>query len=448
MSAADASTSIVEEGGKEVKKGAHSDKVFSISFSPNFDIAVTASMDNTAIVWEGERGGKGWKVANKARHPDSVRSAMFHPTLCEGLLFATSCDDGGVRLWRAVVHLADGRNEEKGWEVAGVKGGDASLTFNPSCGGGKALAFSRCGSNLAVSFNDNYTVCLYSVRKVCDEGGEEESRVGEEKEGWPCITLVAKLEQAHYYAWLARPAFSSLTPHLLCMCTISGRNNKEVKVWKEEVVGREGKEESWTSVSTLSTPSTVTRLAFASSSPSFCLMSSPFNAMQWSGGGRRPRKEIGKGKTGEEKAVESSRAMRQENVRLDVLAAGCDNGSVVMWAVDTASSPPTFSSARTLSKVHTASVFGLSFAMSDKGNAAVLISGDNKGQIFVWRGPPPSSLSLSSPPIFTRVQSVSMGGAHLHDCAISPFGRTMGAVQWDGAKEVQFWPCHSLGMNR
>mmetsp|Transcript_9893 Transcript_9893/g.26281 ORF Transcript_9893/g.26281 Transcript_9893/m.26281 type:complete len:152 (-) Transcript_9893:70-525(-) len=145
-------------------------------------------------------------------------------------------------------------------------------------------------------------------------------------------------------------------------------------------------------------------------------------------------------KNGEECAA--TRSSAQETTCIDILAAACVDGTVIVWSVDTATSPPTFSSACKLSKEHTVRVLGLAFAVSKNGDATVLFSGDDNGQVCVWRGPPPSSLSASSPPEFIKVQSVNMG-RKLHDIAISPFGSTFGAVQWEGAPEVQFWPCNN-----
>eukprot|EP00297_Palpitomonas_bilix_P023756 CAMPEP_0113897868 /NCGR_PEP_ID=MMETSP0780_2-20120614/18988_1 /TAXON_ID=652834 /ORGANISM="Palpitomonas bilix" /LENGTH=71 /DNA_ID=CAMNT_0000889519 /DNA_START=106 /DNA_END=318 /DNA_ORIENTATION=- /assembly_acc=CAM_ASM_000599 len=70
---------------------------------------------------------------------------------------------------------------------------------------------------------------------------------------------------------------------------------------------------------------------------------------------------------------------------LDLLAAGCNNGSILVWTVDTARTPPTFSSPSALSGVHSSDVLGLAFAASEDGDATILVSGEyNSGGVCVW----------------------------------------------------------------
>eukprot|EP00297_Palpitomonas_bilix_P015955 CAMPEP_0113881592 /NCGR_PEP_ID=MMETSP0780_2-20120614/8463_1 /TAXON_ID=652834 /ORGANISM="Palpitomonas bilix" /LENGTH=99 /DNA_ID=CAMNT_0000868469 /DNA_START=181 /DNA_END=477 /DNA_ORIENTATION=+ /assembly_acc=CAM_ASM_000599 len=90
---------ILIENEVEEKRGAHTNGVYSLSFSACLNLAVTTSGDCTAAVWRG-RGEKDWTKAAAVPHPSTVYSCMFHPTLSGGRLFATGCADGGVRLCR------------------------------------------------------------------------------------------------------------------------------------------------------------------------------------------------------------------------------------------------------------------------------------------------------------------------------------------------------------
>jgi len=428
-------STILEVGGREEVASAHGgNAVYSIAFSPLHHFAVTTANGSSqaAIVWEG-KGGRNWKKAKDLSHPSGVYSCSFHPYLHDGLVFATACSDGGVRLYRIEAKKAQGgegrEGEEEEWEVEGVKEMDPPLP-NQSAryGGASSILFSSCGAYMAVGHDSNNTVCMYSV----NEGEWSSSEVGSGGERWPSIQLKAVIGGGHTscpYQY-ARPAFSTLTSSMPILAGISG---SAVNVWgrqKEEG----GQKESWSAAqSRLSASSSVVKLAFASSSPSYSFHPRQFDTKR--------RRE---GKRKEESAKKGERGASA--CAFDILAAGCNNGYISVWSVDTSRSPASFSPPGTLSGEHSGYVLGLAFSTNAGSDCTLLFSADNNGVVCIWKGlaPPHSSTSppsLSSPPTFACAQRLNANGNYLADCAISPFGRTFAVVQHNNNLGVQFWHC-------
>jgi WD40 repeat protein len=71
-------------------------KCLQTGFSPDGSRVVTASVDNTARVWDGHTGKP---ITPPLRHPDWVTFARFSP---DGQGVATACKDGTARLWNAL----------------------------------------------------------------------------------------------------------------------------------------------------------------------------------------------------------------------------------------------------------------------------------------------------------------------------------------------------------
>ena len=72
----------------------HDNPILSAAFSPDSELVVTGSDDNTARVWRVENG----QVDTVLRHDESVPGAAFSP---DGELVVTASDDGTGRLWDA-----------------------------------------------------------------------------------------------------------------------------------------------------------------------------------------------------------------------------------------------------------------------------------------------------------------------------------------------------------
>ena len=95
------------ESGKEVAvlKG-HTDDVWSAAFSPDGKRVVTASVDQTARLWDVESGNE---IAVSKGHTNSVWSAAFS---ADGKRVVTASSDRSARLW----------DTESGAEIAALKG--------------------------------------------------------------------------------------------------------------------------------------------------------------------------------------------------------------------------------------------------------------------------------------------------------------------------------------
>jgi len=437
------SSPILIENEVEVKSGAHTKGVYSISFSASLNLAVTTSHDHTAVVWRG-KGEKGWTKTATVLHPSCVFSCMFHPTSSGGKLFATGCEDGGVRLCRV---RGRGRDEVEGeMEVDGVDICDEVI--NEGCGQVRSLSFSPSGTRLAVGCYADDTLYIYAV-----QSGERERRGGGEEEGWPACRRIAKLHGAHRTGVNNRVAFSALTfappssplSTSMMMASVNGGSSSDVTVWTSERQEGEQEEERWNDAHTLSTTALhVKTLAFASSYPAYYLPSPP----------RVLDRKGGKGREGE--GEEGNVGTYLPNVGTDWLAAGCDGGSVMVWQCSTSTSPPSFSTAQVLSGVHSGNISGVTFAVSSDGGSTLLVTGDISGTLCVWRGArpphslpsPPALSSPLSPPSFVQMQKVKLNGVLIFDCAFSPSGCAFGIADLNnsqGGYGPHFWQCRGVG---
>uniref|UniRef100_A0A7S3GDP6 Uncharacterized protein n=1 Tax=Palpitomonas bilix TaxID=652834 RepID=A0A7S3GDP6_9EUKA len=193
--------------------------------------------------------------------------------------------------------------------------------------------------------------------------------------------------------------------------------------------------ESWTDVSTLKCSSNVSKIAFASSHLPTLLTTT--TSVRGQASGVR--------KTSEEEKKESEDVVNKVEVVVDVLAGGCEDGSVMVWGVDTSTSPPLLTRPCVLDGGHTSQIMGLCFGISTKsieGSLLMFSCDQDSGTVCVWKGPSPfhltstfsnsfwsTSCALSQAPEFTKVQSVTMGECGLFECAISPRTTTFAAVQ-------------------
>ncbi|HEX4420606.1 MAG TPA: hypothetical protein VH165_21975, partial [Kofleriaceae bacterium] len=74
---------------------AHQDSINAAAFSPDGTRVVTASVDNTARVWDARTGKP---LTAPLAHQDAVRSAAFSP---DGTRLVTASSDNTARVWDA-----------------------------------------------------------------------------------------------------------------------------------------------------------------------------------------------------------------------------------------------------------------------------------------------------------------------------------------------------------
>ncbi|MGC9502989.1 toll/interleukin-1 receptor domain-containing protein [Baaleninema sp.] len=119
---------------KQVFTG-HRDKIWDVDFSPDGNLIVTASSDNTAIIWDLE----GKPLRRLRAHTNWVRSVSFSP---DGKALVTGSDDNTVKLWNV-----------SGVLLKTFVGHDASV---------RSVVFSPDG-NTIVSGSDDTTIRLRSI---------------------------------------------------------------------------------------------------------------------------------------------------------------------------------------------------------------------------------------------------------------------------------------------
>ena len=123
------------ESGKELLTlGGHSNYVDGVAFSPDGKRLATASWDNTAKVWDAESGKE---LLTLRGHTDSVRGVAFSP---DGKRLATASYDHTAKVWDA----------ESGKEL---------LTLGAHSNHVSGVAFSPVGKRLATASADNRRRC-------------------------------------------------------------------------------------------------------------------------------------------------------------------------------------------------------------------------------------------------------------------------------------------------
>lgn len=135
----------VESGKELVKLNKHTSTVICARFSPNGKIVITTSADNTARIWDAE-SGKELFVLDK--HSGNVVFAEFSP---DGKRVATVSDDNTVRVW----------DTEDGSELA---------VLDKHIGGVEHATFSPDGTKLITSSSDN-------TARIWDVYSKEEDRI-------------------------------------------------------------------------------------------------------------------------------------------------------------------------------------------------------------------------------------------------------------------------------
>ena len=115
----------------------HSDKVFSVAFSPDGRHVVSGSNDNTVHIWNVVMGES---VAELKGHLGSVYSVVFSP---DGSLVASGSRDNTIRIWNV------GTSECEA-ELKGHSGSVNSVVFSPD------------SMHMASGSRDN-TVCIWNV---------------------------------------------------------------------------------------------------------------------------------------------------------------------------------------------------------------------------------------------------------------------------------------------
>jgi hypothetical protein len=109
---------VVQLREREIFRG-HEDGVSSAAFSPDGTPVVTASVDNTARLWDAATGKQ---IAVLRGHEDNVQSAVFSP---DGTRVVTACADKTARLWDAATGALVA-------VLRGHEGGVSSAAFSPN----------------------------------------------------------------------------------------------------------------------------------------------------------------------------------------------------------------------------------------------------------------------------------------------------------------------------
>jgi uncharacterized protein with WD repeat len=120
--------------GEQLRVVKHDGAVLSVTFSPNGKYLATASLDNTARLWEATSG----KEIASIPHEHGVRSVAFSP---DGKHLATASLDNTARVWELSSNKEIARVTHADWVL--------SVTFSPN---GKYLATASTDNTARVWF--------------------------------------------------------------------------------------------------------------------------------------------------------------------------------------------------------------------------------------------------------------------------------------------------------
>lgn len=153
--------------GKTIKTFSHNKLINAVSFSPDGQLAVTASWDKTARIWDIRTG----KERSQLRgHSSGVTAAMFSP---DGRFVITGSEDNTARLWRT----------SNGKEVRRLSGHDSGVT---------AVAFSPQGRFILTGSSDQ------TARLWRTSTGEELCRLINFRDGgWAVVDSTGRFDAAN-----------------------------------------------------------------------------------------------------------------------------------------------------------------------------------------------------------------------------------------------------------